>query len=118
MLCFVHLISCCLCTGDNHIIPAPVPGVTVVASEGPSSSRSDSPYADDDDSFADFLAREVHESALERRGSSSSRSPTPSLADITSRLQAGQGLSRFGVTASCPPAPVQLPEGSVNAVSH
>ncbi len=116
-VCVYLMSSCCLYTGDNHIPVAPT--VAVVATKDPtSSSRSDSPCVDDDDSFADFLAREVHESALERRGSSSSRSPTPSLADITSRLQGGPGLSRFGVTASCPPAPVQLPDGSVNAVSH
>ncbi len=97
----VGVCDVCLCAGPPPIVP-PI-------SNGPSgSSRSDSPYVDDDDSFADFLAREVHESALDS-------SPSPPL---TGPHSSTQGLCRFGVTASCPPAPVLLPEGSLNAVSQ
>ncbi len=60
-----------------------------------------------DDSFADFLAREVHESAMDS-------SPSPPL---TEQLSTGNGLRRFGVTASCPPAPLLLPDSALNAVS-
>lgn len=142
----VYHVYLCLLTISPSSDAAPVDSTTFPAvpahpplADGPTPSRSDSisPYADDD-SFASFLAREVHEtaSALGDDRSSMSRSPTPAssqtsatdMQTLVSYLQNQQGqssksqtgsavLKKFGVTASCPPAPVQLPEGALSAVS-
>ena len=104
---------------------------------GPGSTRSDSasPYPDDE-SFASFVAREIHEAASGASDDRSSLSPSPSPtppdpscmgADIQALLSQTRSSSSysspspivtgFGVTANCPPTPVQLPEGAMTAVS-
>lgn len=123
----------------------------VLSASAPTSVRSDSasPYDGDDDSFADFVAKE----ALTNAVGDHSHSPTPnpthlSQQSVSSDIHAllnhihqqspapstdlgsahhspapptelGSALvSQFGVTASCPPVPVQLPEGAPQAVRY
>lgn len=115
-----------------------------ISSSGPTSVRSESasPYAEcDDESFADFVAKEASTSMV---GGDISHSPTPNPSHSSSQQSANSDIhallnhlhqqspgpstegaspgpstaliSQFGVTASCPPTAVQLPEGALPAV--
>ena len=115
-----------------------------ISSSDPTSVRSESasPYAEcDDESFADFVAKEASTSMV---GGDISHSPTPNPSHSSSQQSANSDIhallnhlhqqspgpsteraspgpltaliSQFGVTASCPPTPVQLPEGAISAV--
>ena len=115
-----------------------------ISSSAPTSVRSESasPYAEcDDESFADFVAKEASTSVL---GGDMSHSPTPNPSHSSSQQSANSDIhallnhlhqqspgpsaegaspgpstaliSQFGVTASCPPTPVQLPDGAIPAV--
>lgn len=125
-------------------LPTPAPTTAALNSDPlqascssslPPSTRSDSasPYADDD-SFAMFVAHEANEtaSALDPDNSSLSPSPTPTalsndpLASSCSSLEAFINSSggsssalvqQFGITAACPPTPMQLNEEAATAVS-
>lgn len=112
--------------------------VVPTTSSAPTSVHSDpaSPNDCDDDSFADFVAKEALTNALEDH----SHSPTPNPSHLSLQSSSGSSdihallnhlhrqspaaegssalISQFGVTASCPPTPVQLPEGAVPAVRH
>lgn len=154
---FLTLITPAGLTSAPSTMPTPVPQppaitTTTTPSSGGAdaavvvaSGRSDSasPFGDNE-SFASFVAREVHETALEDERSSISKSPSPnpvaavnlqapssSSSTAANNLQlqslllgppragsSSQGIVRqFGVTANCPPAPVQLPPGAPASVS-
>ena len=117
---------------------------TISSSSGPMSVRSESasPYNEcDDESFADFVAKEASTSMV---GGDISHSPTPNPSHSSSQQLANNDIhallnhlhqqspgpstegaspgpstaliSQFGHTASCPPTPFQLPEGAIPAV--
>ena len=105
----------------------------------PTSVRSDSvsPYAEcDDDSFADFVAKEALTSAMGGVGDgphSPTHNPSHHLTNsdnihvlLNHLHQESPGpssegasalVSQFGVTAACPPTPALIPEGAQCSVS-
>lgn len=131
----------------SHPAPAPLAALAAAvgnsdpfqASSLPPTNRSNStsPYADDE-SFAMFVAQEANEavSVLDPENSSLSPSPTPTPTPLShvllppsvsydaflnssgsSSSSFGAVVQQFGVTASCPPTPLQLNEDAPCAVS-